>query len=349
MGILKLFLFAIVLFSFTYLNSYTYATASGITGRTLKGSSANCSCHTSSSSASVTVTIAGPAALTTSQVGAYTVVIKYTSSITASGIDIACSSGTLSTTDSKMKVSGTELTHPSANSSGTTTITYSFNYTAPATASVCTLYAIGTAVHSQWNNASNFTVTVNALPVELVAFDAHLKGNSVLLNWNTATEVNNNGFEVERSINSGSWEKVGFVQGEGNSNSTKYYSFNDYSLSNSGNYSYRLKQVDVDGSFKYSKIAQVNYSVPNEYSLLQNYPNPFNPSTTISYTLPESATVTIKIYDILGNEISTIVNEFKPAGNYSFHFDASNLKSGIYLYKMESGKYTAAKKFVLLK
>ena len=346
---LRLFLVVTVLLSFSFFNSFTYATASGITGRTLKGSNPNCSCHTSSSSSNVNLVISGPTTLNTGQVGAYTVVITYTSNITASGIDIACSSGTLSTTDSKMKVSGTELTHPSANSSGTTTITYSFNYTAPASASTCTLYAIGTAVHSQWNNAANFTVTVNTLPVELVSFDAHPAGNFVKLNWMTATEVNSNGYDVERSSNSGIWEKVGFVKGGGNSNSTKYYSFNDYNLSKSGNYSYRLKEVDNDGSFKYSKIVEVNYSVPSGFNLMQNYPNPFNPSTTISYTLPEAGNVTLKIYNILGKEISTVVSEYKPAGNYSLQFSGSNLESGVYLYKLVSGNYSAVRKFILLK
>ena len=350
MKILRLFLFVSVLLSLCGFNSFIYATASGITGRTLKGSSATCSCHTSSSSSSVTLTISGPTTLAVGQVGAYTVVMTYTSNITASGIDIACSSGTLSTTDSKMKVSGSELTHNGgANSSGTTSITYSFNYTAPAAAGTCTLYAIGTAVHSKWNNASNFSVTVSPLPVELVSFDAHMNGNSVQLNWITATEVNNNGFEVERSINSGVWEKAGFIKGAGNSNSSKYYSFNDYNISKAGKYSYRLKQLDVDGSFKYSNTVQVNNSAPMSFSLMQNYPNPFNPSTTISYALPEAGNATLKVYNILGKEVATLVSEYKPAGNYSLQFNGSNLESGVYLYKLESGNYSAVRKFILLK
>jgi len=210
-------------------------------------------------------------------------------------------------------------------------------------------------------DAYAYETTINTgisspLPVELKSFSALTELNgSIKLNWQTATEVNNHGFEVQRSQKSvGSsqnlqWEKVGFVKGAGNSNSPKSYSFiDDNPLSVTAEY--RLKQIDNDGSYKYSKEVTVVLNSPLEFKLGQNYPNPFNPSTNISFTLPESGNVVLKVYNSIGQEVATLINNHLEAGFHSIDFNADNLASGVYVYRLEAnGKYIAEKKMNLLK
>ena len=191
------------------------------------------------------------------------------------------------------------------------------------------------------------------LPVELSSFTATTIGSSVKLIWETATEVNNYGFEVERKSEvkgqtSNGWEKIGFVNGNGNSNSPKNYLYVDSKIS-SGKYSYRLKQIDNDGKFEYSSLVEVDLGNPTEYSLEQNYPNPFNPNTTISFSLPEAANVKIKLFDLLGQKVQTIIDETKEAGTHSINFNAQNLNSGVYIYKIESGPFVQSRKMIYLK
>ncbi len=192
-----------------------------------------------------------------------------------------------------------------------------------------------------------------ALPVELTTFSVKKNENNVELNWQTATEVNNYGFEVERKIlkqvQNDSWEKVAFIEGHGNSNSPKHYSFADKSIEASGKYLYRLKQVDIDGTFEYSDEVEINLGSPNNFELAQNYPNPFNPTTSISYSIPNDARVTLAIYDVLGNRVTILENSHKSAGTYSYSFDASNLTSGIYFYTVKAGSFTSTKKMLLMK
>ncbi len=209
---------------------------------------------------------------------------------------------------------------------------------------------------------SEFTLggdSENPLPVELIYINAYVKNRNVHLNWQTSTEVNNYGFEIERAIiqqvgqtSVCQWNKIGIVNGYGNSNSPKEYSFIDNNPP-SGKIKYRLKQIDFDGSFKYSQEVEVNIDAPKEYSLEQNYPNPFNPVTTIKFSIPEYAgeeiMTTLKVYDVLGREVATLVNEPKTAGYYEVKFNASQLSSGVYFYKLESGRFVQIKKFVLMK
>jgi cytoskeletal protein CcmA (bactofilin family) len=195
---------------------------------------------------------------------------------------------------------------------------------------------------------------LSALPVELATFSATTTGSTVKLNWNTATEVNNYGFEVEKKIlkqvqiDNTVWEKIGFVNGNGNSNSPKDYSFVDDKVS-TGKYSYRLKQIDNDGQFEYSKTIEVDFNTPNKFELSQNYPNPFNPSTTIRFDLPEASIVKLRIFNILGQEIRTLVNQFKESGTHTINFNASELNSGMYIYKIEAGNFVQTRKMTLLK
>jgi len=189
----------------------------------------------------------------------------------------------------------------------------------------------------------------NALPVELVSFSAVPKENEVILNWRTATEVNNYGFEIERKVNSQNWHSLGFVEGHGNSNSPKEYSFSDNDVDIAGVYTYRLKQIDNDGSYEYSKTIEVNLSTPNKIELKQNYPNPFNPSTAINFTLPDNEFVSLKVFNMLGKEVETIYEGILEAGVYTYNFNAEGLPSGIYVYKLSTKNYVQAKKMLLLK
>ncbi len=192
------------------------------------------------------------------------------------------------------------------------------------------------------------------LPVELVSFSASPKGNTVELQWNTATEVNNYGFEVERSENlkvkSGKWEKISFVEGVGTSNTPKEYSYTEKDIP-AGKYSYRLKQIDRDGKFEYSKSVQVEIAVPHMLMLSQNYPNPFNPTTVISYQLPVSNHVSLKVYDVLGREVATLINGNQNAGSYTYQFSTSQyqLSSGLYFYRLQAGSFTSVRKMMLTK
>ena len=185
------------------------------------------------------------------------------------------------------------------------------------------------------------------IPVELVSFTSSVIGNDVQLSWMTASETNNMGFEVER-LSGSSWDKLGFVNGNGTTTETRSYSFADKNV-NAGTYSYRLKQIDFDGTFEYSNVIEVDVSSPQQFELSQNYPNPFNPATTISFSIPQSSFVTLKVYDIIGNEIATLVNENKAAGRYEINFDASNQSSGVYLYSITAGNYNEVRKMTLIK
>ncbi len=196
--------------------------------------------------------------------------------------------------------------------------------------------------------AVTFQGNNNALPVELISFTASVNNSIANLRWSTATEVNNFGFEIQRSAEN-NWVKAGFVEGNGTTNKSQNYSFTDNSLT-SGKYSYRLKQIDRDGKFSYSQSVEVTIGQSvKEFALAQNYPNPFNPSTTINYQLPAASSVTLTVYDAIGKEVTTLVNEVKEAGSYSVQFNASHLSNGIYFYMIKAGNFTSTKKLALLK
>jgi hypothetical protein len=197
-------------------------------------------------------------------------------------------------------------------------------------------------------------VTSGIAPVDLVSFTASEQSNTVTLNWKTATEQNNNGFDIERGNTKNSagdvvYSTIGLVKGSGNSNSYKEYTFTDKPAA-SGKYYYRLKQNDNNGDFKMSNTVEVNFKpVVKGYYLDQNYPNPFNPSTIFSYTVPSSSNVKITIFNTLGQSVRVLENEYKDAGTYQITFDAGNLNSGTYFYKIEAGEFSQTRKMCLVK
>jgi hypothetical protein len=199
-----------------------------------------------------------------------------------------------------------------------------------------------------WGGEASF------IPVELTSFTASASLDNVVLNWATSTETNNRGFEIQRSqmLNvkgQMNWEKIGYVAGFGTTTEPKSYSFTDNDLT-SGTYSYRLKQIDLDGSYEYSNIVEVQVNVPLQFSLSQNYPNPFNPTTQIKYSIPEDGFVTLKVYNTIGQQVAELVNGIVKAGNHEVTFNAaSGLSSGVYYYRMESGNYVSVKKLILIK
>jgi len=189
----------------------------------------------------------------------------------------------------------------------------------------------------------------DALPVELAFFAGILNGNNVELRWRTATELNNYGFDIERATENSDWLALGFVEGHGNSNSPKEYNFSDSNIGISDRYYYRLKQIDNDGTFEYSNAITVGVDVPDKFFLSQNYPNPFNPETRINFTVAEQRNVSLRVYNMLGEMAQELLNEVKPPGSYSVTFNASNLPSGIYIYRIQTESFATTKKMTFLK
>jgi len=198
-------------------------------------------------------------------------------------------------------------------------------------------------------NAFILKNSVVIVPVELASFTASVIGNNVTLSWVTATELNNLGFEIERNAGKEDWAKIGFVDGHGTTTEPQLYNFTDAGLT-SGNYYYRVKQIDFDGSYKYYNLEEeVEIGAPVSFDLSQNYPNPFNPTTKIKYSVPADGFVNIAVYNVLGEKVTDIVNNIQKAGSYEVNFDASSIASGMYIYRMESGNFVSVKKMMILK
>jgi len=200
------------------------------------------------------------------------------------------------------------------------------------------------------------TDTEVPLPVELASFAATVDKNNVDLRWTTSTEINNSGFDIERKLSSSSeWTKVSFVEGSGNSNEPKNYIYSDKNVT-TGKYNYRLKQIDYNGNFEYHLLnSEVNVGIPNKFDLSQNYPNPFNPETKINYDLPFDSKITLKVYDIMGREVYSVLNnELKTAGYYTTQLNFGSLASGTYFYRIlaigvNGQEFVTTKKMQLVK
>ena len=228
----------------------------------------------------------------------------------------------------------------------------SMTATAPTDAAKVKVGARFYDVNSNWDGDCTIYVDdfdgTPPLPVELTTFSASIVNNKVELNWETATEVNNFGFNVERRPETGNWNKVGFVEGYGNSYSPKHYTFTDSKVS-TGKYFYRLKQIDIDGSFEYSDEVEVHLGTPSEFELSQNYPNPFNPTTNIQFSIPKASKVKLVVFNVIGEQVAELVNKNMEAGYHNVQFNAGNLNSGIYIYKLETDGFVKIRKMMLVK
>jgi subtilisin family serine protease len=198
-----------------------------------------------------------------------------------------------------------------------------------------------------------YLLALSMIPVELTSFTAAADENSVILNWSTASETNNSGFAIERKTSLDErWKEIGFVPGFGTTTQRKSCSFTDENLT-MGSYSYRIKQIDLDGTFEYSNAIVVEVYAPEKYTLAQNFPNPFNPSTTIEFSIPQISNVTIEIYNIVGELVASLVNKTLDAGYHRINFNANNLPSGTYVYQLkasgQNGIFTETKKMLLMK
>ena len=207
----------------------------------------------------------------------------------------------------------------------------------------------------------DFTIEDDPIPVELTSFFALITYEGVMLKWVTSTETNNQGFEIQRSKAENEYEKIGYVPGHGTTTKIQTYSYTDSKVA-SGNYTYRLKQIDYDGTIDYSDEIAVEVIAPLEFALEQNYPNPFNPSTIIKYSISTDGYVKLAVYNLLGEEIVTLVNEEKPPGVYEVEFNVAKnsilssgisakagFASGVYFYQLRVGSFVATKKMVLLR
>jgi len=186
------------------------------------------------------------------------------------------------------------------------------------------------------------------IPVELTSFNATDKNGQVVLSWTTATELNNQMFEIERRSSESQYITIGYVNGNGTTTEPQKYTYIDNSLL-TGTFFYRLKQIDFGGTYEYSDEVEVDVTGPLSFELEQNYPNPFNPSTSIKYSIPESGFVTLDVFNLLGEKIISLVNGRQEAGRYEVNFDASNLASGLYIYNLKSGSLSLVKKMLLMK
>ncbi len=196
--------------------------------------------------------------------------------------------------------------------------------------------------------AGVYEFSLPVVPVEFASFTANVSGTDVLLNWITATETNNAGFYVERKIKDGNWETLGFINGTGTSAELNHYTFIDKNIPY-GSYSYRLKQTDYNGTYEYSSEISAEVTAVTSFNLFQNYPNPFNPGTAIRYSIPSDEFVVLKVFDILGSEVSTLVNQKQSKGDHTINFDASKLNSGVYFYSITAGSWNKTMKMLLTK
>jgi hypothetical protein len=303
------------------------------------------------------------------------------------GFNVAAMFGMLQEADSSAYVNFNELTHSFPLEFISDTIYWNFKYIASDSIGIDNIYSVANStngdgnpqVGDEWNFGENFVVNIveEIIPVEFTSFTASQEDSKVFLSWSTATETNNLGFEVENTaplkppngVKIEEWETIGFVKGNGTTTNYNEYSFID-NITKSGIYRYRLKQIDFDGKYQYSKVINIDVTV-SDFTLDQNYPNPFNPSTKIKFTIPTSPLnpspyqgegsrerlITLKVYDVLGTEIVTLVNEYKPAGSYEVEFSSGLihqtiggvLRSGVYFYQLRAGDFSNTKKMLMIK
>jgi hypothetical protein len=232
-----------------------------------------------------------------------------------------------------------------------------FDYTSDIGVTAATLTIIPDFSDPRTAGSTNYFDNIDfgaLIPVELISFTAKYNGNIAQLKWSTATELNNMVFEIQRSTAGSDFVTIGFIQGKGTTTESNNYSYTDRTISPNTQYSYRLKQIDFDGRYAYSNIVNLGASLPLSFGLAQNYPNPFNPSTIISFDLPVNSSVSLDVYNLIGEKVTSVYRGELDAGNHEYNFDASNLPSGIYVYILNAvgsdmNQFTASKKMTLLK
>lgn len=333
---------------------------SGISGTTKKNGD-GCVCHDPNFNAGVNVWVSGPATLAPGESANYTLYMTGGPAVKG-GMNIAVNSGTLLAVSPNTAVNNSEIVHTNAKNFVNDTVSWVFQYTAPVTLGVDTIYSVGNSVNGdqiptsldKWNFGMNFPVVIdNIVPVELSAFSVSVAGYSAKLDWTTATETNNNYFSVEVMYpGTENFSSIGNVTGRGNSVEQNNYSYN-VELNKPGKYLFRLKQNDFDGSFSYSNVIEAEVSGIKDYQLYQNFPNPFNPQTTISFTIPEDGSVKLLLYSVSGEMIGNIFNGNLKAGKHNINFDYrslnNNLPSGVYIYSLISGQNSLSKKLIINK
>ncbi len=315
-----------------------------------------CVCHNSSSDPNVTVRIWGPTQVTTGSTNSYFVSIKGGPAVKA-GFNTAARIGTLAANDASVLKIGSELTQSTPKVFGSAdSVFWTFSYTAPQTTGFDTLYATGNSVNGdgiptaldKWNFSPNFPVQVmQVVPVELTSFTARVVGRDVVLEWATATETNNSHFIVEKKEGN-AWTAIGKIDGNGTTTQKKTYTFSDNNAK-SGKNSYRLKQVDFSGAFEYSSMVDAEVALPGGFELSQNFPNPFNPSTVVRFALPVAGFVNISVYNSAGEKVAELLNGNLETGEHSVKFEAGNLPSGLYFYRLQAGDVSLTKKMILSK
>jgi len=194
----------------------------------------------------------------------------------------------------------------------------------------------------------SFITDTTVIPVELLSFTATTNGKEVNLSWSTASELNNQLFEIQRSFEGSDFATIGFVNGKGTTSEKQDYIYKDKILSD-GKYYYRLKQIDYLGQSEYSDIIEMDIRAFSSYLLEQNFPNPFNPTTTIGYGLKEKSNVKITVINSIGEEVALLVNQEKESGYHTIEFNAANLPSGVYFYHLKAGDFVELKKMILMK
>jgi Secretion system C-terminal sorting domain len=329
----------------------------GIVGTThLNGQ--GCVCHNLDPDSTVHVWIEGPDTLYKGETAEFQIYLSG-GPMVKGGFNVASRFSLLAATDPGTQIIADELTHNQPRVFVGDTVSWYFNYTAADSVDWDTLYSTANSVNGDgipsnldhWDFGANFPIRMLQItPVELSSFTADNYNGGILLKWITATEINNRGFEIQRSDFLGhqsKWEKIGYIDGKGTTTEKSFYSFADNSKLNEFVY-YRLKQIDFNGSYTYSDIVKTQIQT-NDFSLRQNYPNPFNPSTKIDYNISFTGKVTLIVYDISGKEVASLVNKNQQAGNYKVEFDASKFASGVYIYKLTAGSFSASKKLILLK
>ena len=192
------------------------------------------------------------------------------------------------------------------------------------------------------------SITSTSLPVELAAIDVVRDGNEAILSWTTLSELNNSGFGVEHAVDESPFREVAFVEGAGTARTELEYSY-AIPLESTGLHRFRLRQVDLDGTFTYSPVVELDFDVPGRFALLPAYPNPFNPSTTITYDLAAAAEVTLDVFDLLGQRVRQLASGSREAGRYQVEFDAGGLPSGLYVYRLVAGSHSETRSIMLLK